>query len=66
MEELMCEWITNRSTPDHTNFVVVAIGDEVWVAYWDGQSDLWRFNDSPPARPDIINAWMELPVWAEE
>ena len=59
----MCEWIIDGSMPDHEEFVVVAIGQETWVSYWDGE--LWRFNDNPPGRPEIVSAWMELPSLPE-
>ena len=61
------EWITDGSKPNHTNFVLIAMGQEVWVAYWSSHESLWHFNDAPSARPEIVNAWMELPSspWME-
>ena len=55
----MNEWITDGSIPDHMEFVLVVVGREVWVAYWGGSD--WQFNDGPPARKELVSAWMELP-----
>ena len=45
--------------PDHQEFVLVAIGLEVWPAYWDEPMLQWVFNDGAPAH--TVDAWMEIP-----
>lgn len=57
----MCEWITDDSVPDHENYVLIATGLEVWPAWYNSDQAQWEFNDGPPARRDIISAWMEMP-----
>lgn len=57
----MCEWITDNSKPSHSDFVLVALDEEVWVAHWDRKADLWIFDDAPSAQPDEVWAWMQMP-----
>jgi hypothetical protein len=57
------EWITDGSVPEYDEFkwVLVVVGDEVWPASWNDETQLWIFNDGMPAH--TVDAWMEMPEW---